>query len=75
MLLPRPSGPYGIGRSAFDWVDVSRTADIAHPGSHAEIKVYVWYPTKVTSRDTKGVLLPGAKQIDADPNLSKGLRC
>src|SRR5882724_4085567 len=57
--LPQPSGPFGLGRVAFDWIDTSRSADMAEDrGPHAELMVYVWYPTKATTAEVKGILLP-----------------
>lgn len=71
--LPQPSGPFGVGRVAFDWIDASRGADMAEDrGPHTELMVYVWYPTKPT--EVKGVLFPGAKEIDSTPGVSDHLK-
>lgn len=73
--LPQPSGPFGVGRVAFDWIDASRGADMAEDrGPHAELMVYVWYPTKATAKEVKGILFPGAKEIDSTPGVSDHLK-
>jgi pimeloyl-ACP methyl ester carboxylesterase len=73
--LPIPSGTFGIGRTAFDWVDTSRPADIASPdGRHSEIMVFVWYPTERPTIGARGELFPGSKEIDANPAVPKGLK-
>jgi hypothetical protein len=73
--LPEPSGPFGIGRVALDWVDPSRTADMAEdPATRVRLMVYLWYPTKAPAKDARGVLFPSAKAVDADPAVSKGLK-
>lgn len=73
--LPQPSGPFGIGRVAFDWTDPSRPADMAEDrGAHAELMVYIWYPTNASRREVGGTLFPGAKLIDAAPGVSAGIK-
>lgn len=73
--LPRPSGPFGVGRVAFDWIDESRSADMAEDrGPHAELMVYVWYPTRAAATEVKGVLFPGAKEIDSTSGVSDQLK-
>ena len=73
--LPQPSGPFGVGRVAFDWTDPSRAADMAEDrGAHAELMVYIWYPTNASSDEVRGTLLPGAKQIDAAPGVSASIK-
>jgi Platelet-activating factor acetylhydrolase, isoform II len=73
--LPQPSGPFGVGRIGFDWIDRNRGADMAEDrGAHAELMVYVWYPTEAGNKEVKGVLFPGAKQIDSAPDFSASLK-
>lgn len=43
--LPAPTGPYRVGRTAFDWTDTGRTDPLGPgPGRHRELSVWVWYP-------------------------------
>ena len=73
--LPQPSGPFGVGRIAFDWIDANRPGDMAEDrGAHTELMVYLWYPTEGTSRDVKSLLFPGAKEIDSSPDFSPFLK-
>jgi predicted dienelactone hydrolase len=73
--LPQPSGPFGVGRVAFDWTDPNRPADMAEDrGAHSELMVYIWYPTEASSKEVKGILFPGAKQFDSAPDISASLK-
>ena len=36
--------------------------------------VYVWYPASTNRADAKGTYLPGAKQMDAAPDIQRGMR-
>jgi dienelactone hydrolase len=73
--LPTPSGPYGIGRIACDWTDASRPdPEASNPQHNRELMVYLWYPTEHPSTEPHGIYLPGAKQIDADPQLGPQMR-
>lgn len=67
--IPSPSGPFGIGRVGFHWIDTSRP-DEYDPRRQRELMVYFWYPT-VKSATAKGQYLPGAAQMDALPEIHK----
>jgi pimeloyl-ACP methyl ester carboxylesterase len=68
--LPTPPGPYGIGRTVYDWTDTTRLdAQGPDPKRNRELMVYLWYPTERPSSEPHSEYLPGAKQIDADPEL------
>jgi predicted dienelactone hydrolase len=43
--LPKPTGPFAVGRDVFDWVD-SKTFDSLAPvaGTKRELLVWMWYP-------------------------------
>jgi Platelet-activating factor acetylhydrolase, isoform II len=73
--LPKPPGPYGIGRTAYDWTDSSRLDSVGpDPKLSRELMVCLWYPTEIPSTEPHGVYLPGAKQIDADAELGPRMR-
>jgi predicted dienelactone hydrolase len=56
--LPTPTGPYRVGRTAFDWTDTGRTDPLApEPGRPRELSVWVWYPAP---HDTSGRPAPYA---------------
>ncbi len=68
--LPLPSGPFGIGRAGYDWVDSSRPDPYASdPKAHRELMVYFWYPTSQKSASVKGAYLPGAQRMHALPEI------
>jgi len=73
--LPQPSGTFGVGRVGFDWIDPNRAADMAEDrGPHSELMVYVWYPTQATGKEVRGILFPGAKEIDSTAGVSDSLK-
>ncbi len=74
-LIPVPSGPFGIGRIGYDWVDSSRPDRFSpKPSAHRELMVYFWYPTSTQSAAAKGPYLPGAQQMDALPEVQSQMR-
>jgi hypothetical protein len=67
--IPRPSGPYAIGRVSYDWIDSSRPESLSKtPNTPREIVVDVWYPAV---QPQPGVRLapyfPNAEKIDKSP--------
>src|SRR5690242_8131859 len=45
--LPAPTGPYGVGRVEYHWIDSTRTETFDNsPGARREMAVYVWYPAR-----------------------------
>lgn len=70
--LPVPSGPFGIGRVGYEWIDPSRPDTYsANHDAHRDLMVYLWYPTPRTDTRRTGLYLPGAKQMDADPEVQR----
>jgi predicted esterase len=67
--IPSPSGPYGIGRIGLYWTDTSR-ADDYDSKRKRQLMVYFWYPA-AKSPEAKGQYLPGAAQMDAQPEIHK----
>jgi dienelactone hydrolase len=66
--IPIPSGPFGIGRIGYDWIDSSRPDRFsADPNAQRELMVYLWYPTARKAADVKGPYIP--KQMDAIPDI------
>jgi len=56
--LPAPAGPYGVGRTEFDWVDTSRP-DPDSPSGHREIAVWLWYPASPKHGAEAAEWMPG----------------
>ncbi|MDY7229696.1 alpha/beta hydrolase family protein [Hyalangium rubrum] len=58
--LPAPTGPFQVGRLAFDWLDPARKEPYA-PGKRRrrELSVWIWYPAEVNPGAQAGEYLPG----------------
>ena len=73
--LPVPAGQFGIGRTGYEWTDISRPDRYSSdPNAHRRLMVYLWYPTSQKSANAEGLYLPGAKQIDADAGAQAAMR-
>lgn len=58
--LPAPTGPYGVGRVSYDWLDASRDDPYARrPGEKRELPVTIWYPAAPAAGAEPGAYLPG----------------
>jgi predicted dienelactone hydrolase len=58
--LPAPTGPYGVGRTAYDWTDPGRTDPLApEPGRHRELSVWIWYPAPAGTPGPAAPYAPG----------------
>ena len=58
--LPRPTGPFAVGRISTTWVDTSRVDPFAPaPGTHRELVVWIWYPAQRSDRAQTAEYLPG----------------
>jgi hypothetical protein len=45
LTLPKPTGPFEVGRSVYHWVDSSRTDSLAPvPNLKRELVAWFWYP-------------------------------
>jgi len=45
MTLPKPTGPFAVGRTSFTWTNDSLTDDLAPmPGTKRTVFVWMWYP-------------------------------
>jgi len=43
--LPRPTGPFAVGRTTYDWADETAVDTLAPvPGTKRELLVWIWYP-------------------------------
>jgi len=63
LLLPKPRGPFAVGRSVFDWIDAAR---------NRELMVFVWYPAPAASQGVPAEHLPGKWGDLAKPRLPAG---
>ena len=68
--LPNPSGPFGIGRVGYEWIDNARPDTYsADPKAHRALMVYFWYPAPRGTAGEMEPYWPGAKQMDAVPSV------
>lgn len=59
LSLPPLSGPFPVGRAAFDWVDESRVDKLAAAkGATRELTVWIWYPASIDTSSTRSEYLP-----------------
>jgi dienelactone hydrolase len=59
VILPRPTGPYAVGRAGFDWTDSNRLETLG-PGQsgYRELMVWIWYPAVPTPGSQTTEYLP-----------------
>lgn len=57
MSYPDPSGPYPVGKSAYHWVDQSRSEIATGNATDRELMVYLWYPAEVTENMTEAPVM------------------
>lgn len=77
VALPTPTGPFGVGRTTFDWSDSARRDSLsATPGAARELLVWVWYPTDLPTTAPAAPYLPAgwAGAVDADNGIGRFLR-
>ena len=60
-VLPKPSGPYAVGRASFHLVDASRTDEQGSREDHKrEFMMLVWYPSEPGANGSPAEWLPSA---------------
>jgi dienelactone hydrolase len=57
MSYPELSGPYKVGRIAYDWTDQNRAEIAAGNVTDRELMVYVWYPAGTTENAKEAPLM------------------
>jgi dienelactone hydrolase len=61
IVLPRPTGPYAVGRILFDWTDPKRDDPYSSAiGKHRELMVWLWYPATVSPQTKSAEYIPSA---------------
>jgi pimeloyl-ACP methyl ester carboxylesterase len=59
VILPSPTGSFGVGRTTFDWIDSSRIDTLGPTrGVKRELVVWVWYPVSKTESTSANEYLP-----------------
>ena len=58
--LPRPTGPFAVGRVSTAWVDASRADPFASaPAPKRELVVWIWYPAQPSDEARNAEYFPG----------------
>ncbi|HVT60341.1 MAG TPA: hypothetical protein VHR45_18355 [Thermoanaerobaculia bacterium] len=58
--LPRPTGPFAVGRVSTAWVDTARVDPFAPaPARQRELVIWIWYPAQRSDRAQTAEYLPG----------------
>ena len=61
VVLPRPTGPYTVGRELFDWKDLKRVDPYSNSiGRHRELMVWLWYPASASPQAKPADYIPSA---------------
>ncbi|WP_158501827.1 hypothetical protein [Vitiosangium sp. GDMCC 1.1324] len=64
VILPEPTGPYDVGRIAFDWVDARREEPYARRGHRRrELSAWLWYPAELRPGTKPGPYLPAGWRL------------
>jgi len=59
VVLPKPSGPFAVGRTLFDWTDPERDDPYSSAiGKHRELMVWFWYPASAAPRSKPAEYIP-----------------
>ena len=59
VTLPKPTGPFAVGRTMYHWVDAARTDSLAPvPNQKRELIVWLWYPAAPKPADINAEYQP-----------------
>lgn len=73
--IPRPTGQFGVGTTAWHWVDSRRPDDVtADPSDVREIMAQVWYPTDTPATEYTDVYAPLDKEVTQAKGWSQPAR-
>jgi predicted dienelactone hydrolase len=60
IALPAPTGPHAVGRTRFEWTDLTRDEPFSDdPADRRELVVWVWYPAEPRPDAERAAYLPG----------------
>ena len=66
LLLPKPTGDYGIGKCEFDWTDPTRSEmQSGKRDAKRELLVYLFYPIDPQTRGVRAEYFPRLKEVEA----------
>ena len=59
VVLPKPTGPYAVGRTLFDWKDPHRDDPYSSViGKQRELMVWLWYPATASAHSKPAEYIP-----------------
>lgn len=59
VALPKPTGQYAVGRTAFEWTDETRNETLGpDPAAKRELLIWAWYPARATAGTEPAAYLP-----------------
>ncbi len=68
ITLPKPTGPFAVGRAIYDWTDDANIDNLAPvPGTKRELLVWIWYPTAAGQSVAMDDYLPAQMRAPALP--------
>jgi dienelactone hydrolase len=53
---PEPTGPYKVGKVAYDWIDPARPEIATGNTTNRELMVYIWYPADVPAGSKEAIV-------------------
>ncbi|MGH9737254.1 MAG: alpha/beta hydrolase family protein, partial [Candidatus Acidiferrales bacterium] len=63
VTLPKPTGPFAVGRTMYTWVNNAETDPLAAPpGEKREVVAWIWYPAAHNAHSKPVSYLPSAWQ-------------
>jgi hypothetical protein len=61
LVLPRPTGIHGIGRTEYDWIDNNRIDPLSDiTNEKRELLIWIWYPAPASTQSSTVPFLPPA---------------
>lgn len=59
MVLPKPTGPFEVGRIGYDWTDDSRNEAYSETkGTTRKLSIWIWYPADLNKNAKKSDYFP-----------------
>ncbi|MCU1243944.1 MAG: family ership [Candidatus Acidoferrum typicum] len=67
VAMPRPTGPFAVGRALYDWVDHKTLDTLAPvPGTKRELGVWIWYPAAAGQSPAMDDYLPAPLRAEVE---------
>lgn len=74
VTLPKPTGPFAVGRVLYDWSDDETLDSLAPvPGTKRELLVWIWYPAAAGQSAAIDDYVPAQMRAAAEPRSSSSI--